>query len=104
MESLRSGENRMKLELEVKDEVKEKIVANELKEIADMCAEEITDLLEELESSGLQQYKLKDLNDSATNLKAILTVLRYCTVNSNMIDHENLLADYYTSIGSYYEY
>lgn len=94
----------MKLELEVKDEITDKIVASALKEIANMCAEEITDLLDELEAGGLQQHKLKDLNDSASNLKAVLTVLRYCTVDSIMHYHEELLNEYHTAIGSYYDY
>ena len=89
----------MKIEILVKDRAVDIIVYNALIDMADLCAEEITGLLDKLETDGLPQYKLKDLNDSAATLSALLTVLKYCSVEPEIDSYEAVLNEYGLAVG-----
>ena len=89
-----------KIEIEVPESLCDQIVVAQLKDWADMNVEEVIDLLDELNDNYLEQYKLKDLNDSVRTLKALLVVIKYCTVSPSLDYHEEVVAEYEDAIFS----
>lgn len=90
----------MKLKIDVADEIRDEIVIQTIEEWAQINANEIIPLLEELREVGLRQYKVKDLNDSAITLDALITVLKYCTAGTQVDYYEEILAEYSEAIFS----